>query len=288
MMTKQSPIRTGISTFVYASPFKTADFHLLPKIKSAGYDIVEVAVEQADLIDWDLLISMTRDLGLAITLSGAFGPRRDISSDNAAFRKEGLDYILECIRLAEKTGSPLFGGPLYSAVGKTRIVPAEQKRQERAWCLENLRIAGKAAADHGILLGVEPLNRFETDMINTMDQALALIAEADHPSLRISYDTFHANIEEKDIAAAIRKAGALLLHVQANESDRGTPGTGHLPWQEIRVALDDIGYRGAVVLETFGEPSEELARAACIWRPLAGSADEMATEGAAFYKRIFT
>lgn len=288
MMTQQPRIRTGISTFVYASPFKTADFHLLTKIKAAGYDIVEVAVEQADLIDWDLLISMTRDIGLDITLSGAFGPRRDISSDNAAFRKEGLDYILQCIRLAEKTGSPLFGGPLYSAVGKTRIVPAEQKRQERAWCIENLRTAAKAAADHGILLGVEALNRFETDMINTTDQALALIAEAGHPSLRLSFDTFHANIEEKDIPAAIRKAGDLLLHVQANESDRGTPGTGHLPWQAIREALEDIGYRGAIVLETFGEPSEELARAACIWRPLAGSADELANEGAAFYKRNFT
>ncbi len=111
MMAQHTTIRTGISTFVYASPFKTADFHLLPKIRSAGYDIVEVAVEQADLIDWDLLVSMTRDLGLQITLSGAFGPRRDISSDNAAFRKEGLDYILECIRLAEKTGSPCSEGP---------------------------------------------------------------------------------------------------------------------------------------------------------------------------------
>lgn len=281
-------MQTGVSTFVWVSPFSTASFHLLQKIKAAGYDIIEAAVEDAGLIDWPQLKSMAQDAGLKITISGAFGPDRDLSSDNAAIRRQALDYIIECTRIAQQMGSPVFTGPLYAAVGKTRIVSPEQKAQERNWCLQGLREAAKAASDHGVLLGVEPLNRFETDMINTVDQALELVREAGHPSLRISLDTFHANIEEKDIPAAIRKIGGdMLCHVQGNESDRGTPGTGHLNWTGIRDALMDIGYDGAIVLETFGAPSKELARAACIWRPLANSADELATEGAAFYRSMF-
>lgn len=278
----------GISTFVWASPFSTAHFHLLPKIKEAGYDIVEVAVEDASLINWQELRQRAADLGLQITISGAFGPDRDISSTEPAIRKNGLQYITDCVAIAEKMGSPVFGGPVYSAVGKTRIVSEEQKKQERAWCVENLQEAGRIAGNHGIIIGLEPLNRFETDMINTVDQAIALVKETGSPHIRILLDTFHANIEEKNIPSAIRRIGKdLLCHIQGNESDRGTPGTGHLDWQGIKTALQEIGYEGAIVLETFGAPSKELARAACIWRPLANSADELAFEGLRFYRDTF-
>src|SRR5690606_16677781 len=105
---------------------------------------------------------------------------------------------------------------------------------------------------------------FETDMINTVDQAISLVDELDSPYLKILLDTFHSNIEEKDIPTSIIKLGSRLVHVQANENDRGTPGTGHLDWVGIRQALKHIGYEGKLVIETFGEPSKELARAASI------------------------
>ncbi|MBC7891744.1 MAG: sugar phosphate isomerase/epimerase [Sphingobacteriaceae bacterium] len=278
----------GASTFIWVSPFSTADFGLLPKVAAMGYNILEVAVEDRNRIDWHQLKQRADDLGLKLYVSGAFGPNRDVSSDNPAIRKSGLDYIVDCIQLASQVGSPVFTGPLYSAVGKTRYVPPAQKAQERAWCVEALRRAGKIADDYGVVLGVEPLNRFETDMVNTADQALSLVREIAHPCVRVSLDTFHNNIEEKNIAASIRAVGRdLLCHVQANESDRGTPGTGNLDWLSIRDALTDIGYDGAITIETFGAPSEELARAACIWRPLAGSPDELASEGLAFFKKLF-
>lgn len=279
----------GASTFIWVSPFTTAHIDLLEKVKSMGYDIVEIAVEDATLVDWDLVKTTADALDLKITISGAFGEERDISSTNPAFREGGKNYIIECIKIAAKMGSPIFGGPLYSAVGKTRIVSPQQKQQERDWCVEILREVSEVAAQHQVTLGLESLNRFETDMINTIDQAIELVEEVGHPSLKIVLDTFHANIEEKDIAAAIRKLGKdRLCHVQGNESDRGTPGTAHLEWGAIRDALDEIGYEGAIVIETFGQPSKELARAACIWRPLANSADELATEGLAFYKATFS
>ena len=278
----------GASTFIWVSPFSTENVDLLTKVKNMGYDIIEIAVEDKNIIDWEFIKEVARDLDLKITISGAFGPERDISSTNPAYRKLGKEYIIDCIKIAEDVESPIFGGPVYSAVGKTRIVSEEQKKQERAWCVETLIEIGKIAEDNGIVVGLEPLNRFETDMINTVDQALEIVREVGSPNLKIVLDTFHSNIEEKDIPASVRKIGKdLLCHVQGNESDRGTPGTGHLEWEGIRDALVEIGYDGAVVIETFGQPSKELARAACIWRPLANSADELASEGLAFYKSLF-
>ncbi|MBO0951428.1 sugar phosphate isomerase/epimerase [Fibrella sp. HMF5405] len=278
----------GVSTFVWVSPFSTASFDLLHKVADMGYDIIEVAVEDKDLIDWPRLKKLANEMGLNVTISGAFGPNRDISSDDAAIRKNGFTYIVDCLRIAEEMGSPIFTGPVYSAVGKTRLVSDERKLQERTWCIESLREVGDIAKSCGVVVGVEPLNRFETDMINTADQALSLVNEIGHSSIKISLDTFHNNIEEKNIPATIRKIGReLLCHVQGNESDRGTPGTGNVDWSGINEALTEIGYEGAVVIETFGAPSEELAKAASIWRPLANSADELASEGLAFYKSLF-
>lgn len=278
----------GASTFIWVSPFSTANIDLLTKVKNMGYDIIEIAVEGARIVDWKLTKDIACDLDLKITISGAFGPERDISSTNPTFREIGKQYIIDCIRIAERMDSPIFGGPVYSAVGKTRIVSDEQKKQEREWCVDILKEVSQIAGDCGVTLGLEPLNRFETDMVNTVDQALSILEEVGNPNLKIVLDTFHSNIEEKDIPASIRKIGKdLLCHVQGNESDRGTPGTGHLEWHGIREALTDIGYDGAVVIETFGQPSKELARAACIWRPLANSADELAEEGLAFYKKLF-
>src|SRR5690606_29744383 len=278
----------GVSTFVWVSPFDTAAFDLAYKVRDMGYDILEVAVEQQELIDWGKLRELVRETGLNVTISGAFGAERDISSDDPRIREQGLRYITDCIRLAEKMESPVFCGPVYSAVGKTRIVSDEEKKRERDWCVENLRKAARVAAEAGVTIGLEPLNRFESDMVNTAQQAISIVREVSDPHLKIALDTFHCNIEEKSIPAAIRQVGDLLCHVQANESDRGTPGTGHLDWPGIKEALEDIGYQGALVVETFGAPSKELARAACIWRPLANSPDELALEGLRFYKQMFS
>lgn len=277
----------GISTFVWVSPFSTASFDVLRKAKDIGYDVIEIAVEDRDLIDWVALKKVSRELGLKVTVSGAFGMDRDISSDRPEIRANGLSYIIDCLEIANDFESPVFGGPLYSAVGKTRLVSADQKAQEKQWCLDNLYQAIKRAEALGVKLALEPLNRFETDMVNTVDQAIAMVDELDSSYLKILLDTFHSNIEEKDIPASILKLGDRLVHVQANENDRGTPGTGHLDWLGIRDALQRIGYGGSLVIETFGAPSKELARAASIWRPLANSADELAEEGFRFLKKTF-
>ena len=279
-------MKIGVNTWVWTSPFGTKDFGLIPKIKSMGFDIIEVAVDAPSLIDATLLNKMAQEHELSITICGAFGPTRDISSDDPAIRRNGVDYISECIRLAQAVGSTLVAGPVYAAVGKTRLVSADQKARERAWCVENLRAVGKIASDAGVTIGIEPLNRFETDMINLVEQALALIQEIGHPAYKVHIDTFHSNIEEKSIPEAIRMAGSLLGHFHACENDRGTPGTGHIDWIGVRDALRDIGYDGPVVIESFTPGAVEIAKAAAIWRPLAPSQDELARQGARFLREL--
>ena len=182
-----------------------------------GYDIIEIAVEDTSIIDWKFVKTVAQDLDLKITVSGAFGLERDISSTEPQYRQLGKNYIIECIKIAENVGSPIFGGPVYSAVGKTRLVSDEQKKQERDWCVETLKEIGKIASDHGVIVGLEPLNRFETDMVNTVDQALSIVNEVGSSNLKIVLDTFHSNIEEKDIPNSIRKIGKdLLCHFPGN------------------------------------------------------------------------
>lgn len=280
-------MKFGVSTFVWVSPFSSESFDLLLKVKDMGYDMLEVAIEDRNLIDFKQLKAAAQEIGLELGVSGAFGPNRDISSDDPEVRAEGLAYIIDCLELANFLESPVFGGPVYSAVGKARLLTEEQKQQERNWCLENLEKAISVAEKQGVIIGFEPLNRFESDMVNTVDQALTYIDAFNSPFLKVQLDTFHNNIEEKDIPTAIRKLGNKLCHVQGNESDRGTPGTGNVDWMGIRDALVEIDYQGAIVIETFGAPSKEMARAASIWRPLANSADELAKEGLAFFKGLF-
>lgn len=279
-------MKIGVNTWVWTSPFGTKDFGLIPRIRAMGFDIIEVAAEDISLIDATLLRSMAEEHGLAITICGAFGPSRDVSSDDPAIRRNGADYIVECIRLAQAVGSTLVAGPVYSAVGKTRLVSADQKARERAWCVENLREVGKVAGDAGVTIGIEPLNRFETDMINLVEQAIALTQEIGQPAYKVHIDTFHANIEEKSIPEAIRMAGSLLGHFHACENDRGIPGTGHIDWIGVRDALRDVAYDGPVVIESFTPGVVEIAKAAAIWRPLAPSQDELARQGARYLRDL--
>jgi len=279
-------MKIGVNTWVWTSPFTTKEFDLIPKVKQMGFDVFEVALDDPALIDVDLLRKMTEDNGLEVTVCGAFGPTRDISSDDPAIRKNGIDYIRDAVRFAEAAGSKLFSGPVYSAVGKTRMVPEDQKKQEWAWCVEAMQELAGVASDAGVNIGVEPLNRFETDMVNLTQQALDLIDDVGSPVYKIHIDTFHANIEEKSIPDAIRLANGRLGHFHACENDRGIPGTGHQDWAGIRDALKEVGYDGAVVIESFTPGAVEIAKAASIWRPLAPSQDELGAGGARFLREL--
>jgi len=164
-------------------------------------------------------------------------------------------------------------------------VPADEYQQQWATVVGHLKTLCQYAAKNGRQICLEPLNRFETDFINTCEQALQMIKDVGSPALKLHLDTFHMNIEEKDQAKAIRKAGKLLGHFHACGSDRGTPGNDHIDWKPIAAALKAIKYKGDVVIESFTTDVKVIARAAAIWRQMEPTRDEIAVKGLKFLKR---
>jgi D-psicose/D-tagatose/L-ribulose 3-epimerase len=275
----------GISTWVWTSPATTAVLEtLLPHIAELGYDVIELPIEEVGQFDVARAGELARDHGLGISVCAVIGPGRDLLLPDEADR--GIRYLRSCIDVAQQLGSPTVAGPFYSAVGRCwRSTPAARERdvEEIARVLRSL---GEYAADHGVVLGVETLNRFETSFLNTTAQALELIDRIDHPAVGVALDLFHLGIEEKHVGDALRAAGRRLVHLQVAENDRGTPGTGSLPWADVAKALHEIGYRGRIVIETFSDRVEAIARAAAIWRPLAPDSDSLAREGLAFLRSL--
>jgi D-psicose/D-tagatose/L-ribulose 3-epimerase len=278
-------MKLGVSTWVWTSPATTTVLEtLVPRIASLGFDVIELPIEEVGQFDVARAGELAREHGLDVSVCAVIGPGRDLLLADEAER--GVTYLRSCIDVASQLGSPTVAGPFYSAVGRCwRSSPAERERDvdQIAGVLRSL---GAYAADRGVRLGVETLNRFETSFLNTTQQALELIGRVDHPSVGLTLDLFHLGIEEKNIGDALRAAGQHLVHVQVAENDRGTPGTGHLPWHEVAAALHEIDYAGRVVIETFSDRVEAIARAAAIWRPLAPDSDTLARDGLAFLRGL--
>lgn len=279
-------IRYGINTFLFASPFRTKDLPFLDRARAMGFDQVEIPIEGEKDLDYRKAAEAYRRNDLHSSICAVMGARRDPSHPDAAVQKGAVSYMKHCIDAAVTMGASVVAGPLYSAVGRTWQSTPAQRERDLARCAKNLRVVARYAEDKGIRLALEPLNRFETSFVNLTEQAIQLADMIGSPAVKLMMDTFHANIEEKSLGAAISLMGDRLIHVHANENDRGTPGTGHVPWAEIGPALKSVGYDGALVIESFSTSVKQIARAAAVWRPLAASADELATGGLAFLKKL--
>jgi len=280
-------LQFGASSYIWVSPFSNDTLDQFRKAKDMGFDIYELAVEQPEKIDIRFVAQAASKAGIQCAICGAFGPDRDISSEREEVRLNGVNYIKTLIDMAEVVGSPYVSGPMYSAVGKTRLLSPADKLEQTELAVQQMRLVSEYAAKRGIRLAVEPLNRFETDFMNTVDQGLAFLMQVDADNVGLLLDTFHMNIEEKDLPAAIRKAGDKLFSFHACSNDRGTPGEDHLDWAGIVQALKDIQYDGAVVIESFTTDITEIAKAVSLWRPLAESQDALAANGLKFLKRVF-
>lgn len=277
----------GINSFTWESPFTTESARLIAKAEKMGFDLFEVALEDPKNTDLQIVAKAFQESNIKPSVCGAFGPGRDISHDDPVVQKEGMEYIASCIEAARAWGSKIVGGPMYACVGKARALPDDQRKKERDRSAAALKELAQQAARDGIQLAIEPLNRFENDMINTVEQAMEYVDLVDEPNVGLHIDLFHAHIEEQDIGAALRMAGDRLLIVHASENDRGTPGQGQVRWTEVAEALNEIGYRGSVTIESFTPNAESVRQAACIWRPLAESQDALAREGLAFLRTLF-
>jgi D-psicose/D-tagatose/L-ribulose 3-epimerase len=278
-------MQLGISTWVWTSPATTEVLEtLVPHIASLGFDVIELPIESVGQFDVARVGELARGHGLDVSVCAVIGPGRDLLLAGEA--DEGVRYLRSCIDVAQALGSPAVAGPFYSAVGRCWRSTPEERARDVEQVARTLHALGEYAADRGVTLGVETLNRFETSFLNTTAQAIELIERVDHPSVGLALDVFHLGIEEKHVGDALRAAGRRLVHLQVAENDRGTPGTGSLPWGDVAKALREIDYRGRVVIETFSDRVEAIARAAAIWRPLAPDSDSLAREGLMFLRSL--
>ena len=275
----------GASTFIWESPFGDDKLDLARRVADLGFDTLEICVEDPARITASAVARAAAEAGVTIAVCGAFGPDRDVSHEEAARRRLGVEYLKVCIDLAAELGAANVIGPMYSATGKTRLLSDAERERQREWATEGLREAGEYAGERGVGLAIEPLNRFETDLVNTVEQGLDLCERVGLDHVGLLLDTFHMNIEERSIPDAIRAAGTRLRHFHACENDRGAPGTGHVEWEDVFAALGDVGYDGLVVIESFTPSIREIARAVSTWRPVARSGDDLARDGLTFLKR---
>jgi D-psicose/D-tagatose/L-ribulose 3-epimerase len=279
-------IRYGINTFSWTSPFQTKDLHLLSKAKSMGFDIVEIPIEAETDLDYAKAAEVYKQLGLKCIVCAVMGARRDPAHEDEAIQKGGVAYLKHLIDAVAVMGGSLVAGPVYAAVGRQWQATPEQRKRDLERCAKNLKEVARQAEAKGVTIAIEPLNRFETSFINLTEQAVELMRMIGSPSVKLMIDTFHGNIEEKSLGKAIELAGQDLVHLHANENDRGTPGSGHVAWAEIAAALKKIKFSGSLSIESFTTEVKEIARAAAVWRPLAPTMDGLAKDGLAFLKKL--
>jgi D-psicose/D-tagatose/L-ribulose 3-epimerase len=283
----------GVSTWLWTSPFNGDTLRLFPKIKEMGFDAVEIPVEDPGLIQTTEVKKALEDNGLKAIVCGAFGPTRDLTHEDPKFHKTCFDYLESCFKIAAALDAGFVAGPMYSAVGKARLVSEEQKKIEWERAVKNLQTVCQMASNWGQEIALESLNRFETDLINNTKELLNLIEDINHSRAKILLDSFHLSIEEKSMEKAVKLAGEKLIHVQVSENHRGIPGTGQTHWDGFKKGLEEVGYKGCISIESFTPNVQELAGAVCIWKPLAPDQDYFAEQGLAFLKdwardRFFT
>jgi D-psicose/D-tagatose/L-ribulose 3-epimerase len=258
----------------------------LARIAALGFDAVELPLENAGDFTAATVREALESTGLTPFLVGAMAPGRDLVSAAPASVERTQAYLLACVDLAGSIGSPTVCGPFYAQTGRTWRMSPEERREAYAELRHNLEPVAATAREAGVVLGIEPLNRYETSLINTVDQALEALGPLLGNGVGLALDSYHLHIEERSLAAAVRAAGEHVVHVQVCGNDRGAPGGDQTDWDGFLQSLDEVGYTGPLNIESFTADNAAIAVAASIWRPLAPSQDELAAGGLAFLRGV--
>ena len=277
-------MKYGVNALIWTASFELEDLSLLPRVKQRGFDGIEIPIFNPGSTPVDEIRRGLEDNGLEVTTCTVIPNGLTVFAESAGIREQALNHIKAGIETTAKLGGHLLAGPAYSPVG---YLPGRRRTaDEFQLAAESLRTLGDTLRAHDVRLAIEPLNRFETFFLNTAADAAALCDIIGDPSIGILFDTFHANIEEKKLGDALQFCGKHLMHVHTCENDRGTPGSGHVPWVEVFDALRAMNYDGWLTIESFGYNIEAIAAAAAIWRDLAPLPESIGFDGLTFLKRM--
>ena len=257
--------KIGFNLLVWSGGLPESFKSITERLKQIGYDGIEVFMAEQETSAYKRLGNHLRSIGLEATCVLGLGPEENPVNSSRAVREKAVGRLKQAIDCAHAIDSKIVCGPFHSAFADfTNRHPPED--QEYAWSAEVLNKAGEYAAEANIVLTVEALNRFECYLCNTMEQLTRLVSRAAHPNVKAMFDTHHANIEEKKIETAIKKVAPVLAHVHISENDRGTPGDGHVPWDETFSTLSAIKYQGWLTIEAFTRNDPDFANAINVWR----------------------
>lgn len=270
--------RLGVHLMVWSGNIGADEMALFPRISEMGYNGVEVPIFDPAALDTTAVRQACVNSGLACTASTAMPPGLSLIDDER--RAQGVAFLQNVVRAASALGADLLCGPMAVPVGELRGRGFTD--QEFDTCVRSLQEVGAVASAEGVTLALEPLNRFETFMLNTVQDGVRLMNAVDQPSVGLLLDTFHMHIEEKSTPDAIRQAGMHIKHFHCSENDRGAVGSGQVNWTGTFQALADVQYSGWLVVESFNAVIPELAGATCIWRPLAESPFALAKDSLSF------
>src|SRR5271157_5435236 len=277
-------MKYGVNTMVWTTRVNESHAGLFSCIREWGFDGVELFLSPQEPADIPAVRKMLEKNQLECTTCTVLPRECHLVSPQPEVRARGVEFLKTCMDRTAELGARLICGPMFAGLG----VMSGRRRppQEWHWAVEGLQAAARHAQKRGVVICLEPLNRFETYFLNTLEDAARLIHEVGAPNVKIHFDTFHSNIEEQHPAEALRAVAKDLGHVHISENDRGIPGTGHVDWKGILKVLKEIGYDGWLTIESFAQPEPALAAAAAIWRDLAPTGDDLARQGLQFTKKL--
>lgn len=277
----------GVNTWVWESPLTDESLERVARSAAAmGFGAIELPVESPG--DWDPAKAgaLLDELGLAPYVVGAMGEGRDLIAASDESIAATQRYLEHCIGVARELGASVVAGPFTAQTGRTWRMDTQQRATAVAQLRESLAPLADTAMEAGVNLAIEPLNRYETSLINTVEQALEALDPLLGSGVGLALDSYHLNIEEKRPFDAVRSAGEHLAHVQVCGNDRGAVGDDHIDWSGFLDALDDVGYAGPLNFESFTAENDTIATAASIWRPLGKSQDALAQRTFAYLDRL--
>lgn len=274
-------MKFGMNLLLWSGEISESLMPAVESLKQMGYDGVELPLFNYDL-DYAAWGRRLADVGLQRTSVTVRGADDNPISPDAAVRRRGIENNKRAVDCCAAAGATHLVGPFHSALGY--FTGKGPTADEWKWGIESMRPVAEHAAQAGVTLGLECLNRFECYLLNTHADSARFVKEVNHPNCRAMYDTFHAHIEEKNIPAAIRACADVLCHVHISENDRSTPGKGNVRWAENFDTLKSVNYNGWLMIEAFGLALPELAAATKIWRRMFDSEEQLARDGLAFMK----
>lgn len=274
-------MKYGMNLLLWTGELNDGLMPILEKLKSFGFDGVEIPIFNTEL-DYAAWGKRLDAIGLERTAVTVRNVDDNPISPDAAVRRKGIEGNKRMLDCCAAAGVQTVVGPYHSALG--HFTGSGRTNDEWKWGIDSMRETAEYAGKVGVLLGIEPLNRFEVYFLNAQADAAEFCRQVGHPSCRMMYDTFHSNIEEKSIRKAIHDIKDMVCHIHISENDRSTPGAGNVRWDENFDAIQEIGYDGWLVIEAFGLALPELAAATKIWRRMFDDELKLAQEGLTFMK----